>query len=32
LVLTESSSGARRAQGGITKTGNSGARGLLVDA
>jgi transposase len=32
LVPTESSSGARRAQGGITKTGNSHARRLLVEA
>ena len=29
---TESSSGARRAQGGITKTGNSHARRLLVES
>jgi len=32
LVPTESSSGQRRAQGGITKTGNSHARRLLVEA
>ena len=32
LVPTESSSGARRSQGGITKTGNSHARRLLVEA
>jgi transposase len=32
LVPSESSSGARRAQGGITKTGNSHARRLLVEA
>jgi transposase len=32
LVPTESSSGARRAQGGITKTGNSHARRLLVES
>ena len=32
LVPTESSSGDRRAQGGITKTGNSHARRLLVEA
>jgi transposase len=32
LVPSESSSGARRSQGGITKTGNSHARRLLVEA
>lgn len=32
LVPSESSSGARRAQGSITKTGNSHARRLLVEA
>ena len=32
LVPTESSSGATRVQGGITKTGNSHARRLLVEA
>jgi transposase len=32
LVPTESSSGERRVQGGITKTGNSHARRLLVEA
>jgi len=32
LVPSESSSGQRRAQGGITKTGNSHARRLLVEA
>ena len=32
LVPTESSSGASRSQGAITKTGNSYARGLLVEA
>jgi transposase len=32
LVPSEFSSGARRAQGGITKTGNSHARRLLVEA
>ena len=32
LVPSESSSGARRVQGGITKTGNSHARRLLVEA
>ena len=32
LMPTESSSGARRAQGGITKTGNSHARRLLVES
>jgi transposase len=32
LVPTESSSGATRSQGGITKTGNSHARRLLVEA
>jgi transposase len=32
LVPSEPSSGARRAQGGITKTGNSHARRLLVEA
>jgi transposase len=32
LVPSETSSGARRAQGGITKTGNSHARRLLVEA
>lgn len=32
LVPTESSSGARRSQGGITKTGNGHARRLLVEA
>ena len=32
LVPLESSSGARRSQGGITKTGNSHARRLLVEA
>jgi transposase len=32
LVPSEASSGARRVQGGITKTGNSHARRLLVEA
>jgi transposase len=32
LVPSEHSSGARRRQGGITKTGNSHARRLLVEA
>ena len=32
LVPTESSSGASRVQGGITKTGNSHARRLLIEA
>ncbi len=32
LVPTESSSGATRSQGGVTKTGNSHARRLLVEA
>lgn len=32
LVPTESSSGARRSQGGLTKTGNGHARRLLVEA
>ncbi|NMH81304.1 IS110 family transposase [Pseudonocardia xinjiangensis] len=32
LVPSESSSGARRSQGGITKAGNSHARRLLVEA
>ncbi len=32
LVPTEYSSGATRAQGGLTKTGNSHARRLLVEA
>lgn len=32
LVPSEASSGARRSQGGITKTGNSHARRLLVEA
>ncbi len=32
LVPTESSSGATRAQGGVTKTGNGHARRLLVEA
>jgi transposase len=32
LVPSEFSSGARRAQGGITKTGNSHARRLMVEA
>jgi transposase len=32
LVPTESSSGARRVQGGLTKTGNGHARRLLVEA
>lgn len=32
LVPSESSSGSRRVQGGITKTGNSHARRLLVEA
>ncbi|WP_082538512.1 MULTISPECIES: IS110 family transposase [unclassified Pseudonocardia] len=32
LVGSEASSGARRVQGGITKTGNSHARRLLVEA
>ena len=32
LVPTESSSGATRSQGGITKTGNSHARRLLIEA
>ena len=32
LVPTEQSSGGRRAQGSITKTGNSHARRLLVEA
>ena len=32
LVPSEASSGARRAQGGITKTGNGHARRLLVEA
>lgn len=32
LVPTESSSGASRAQGGITKTGNGHARRLLIEA
>jgi len=32
LVPTESSSGMTRSQGGITKTGNSHARRLLVEA
>lgn len=32
LVPSEFSSGSRRAQGGITKTGNSHARRLLVEA
>jgi transposase len=32
LVPTESSSGATRAQGGLTKTGNTHARRLLVEA
>ena len=32
LVPTEQSSGSRRAQGSITKTGNSHARRLLVEA
>jgi transposase len=32
LVPSESSSGARRVQGGITKTGNAHARRLLVEA
>jgi transposase len=32
LVPTEASSGSRRVQGGITKTGNSHARRLLVEA
>ena len=32
LVPSESSSGARRAQGGLTKTGNGHARRLLVEA
>ena len=32
LVPTESSSGASRCQGGITKTGNAHARRLLVEA
>lgn len=32
LVPSESSSGARRAQGSITKTGNSHARRLLIEA
>ncbi len=32
LVPTESSSGASRSQGSITKTGNSHARRLLVEA
>jgi len=32
LVPTESSSGGKRAQGSITKTGNTHARRLLVEA
>ena len=32
LVPSESSCGARRVQGGITKTGNGHARRLLVEA
>jgi transposase len=32
LVPTESSSGARRVQGGLTKTGNGHARRLLIEA
>ncbi|WP_425393412.1 transposase, partial [Actinomycetospora chiangmaiensis] len=32
LVPSEFSSGARRVQGGITKTGNSHARRLLVES
>jgi transposase len=32
LVPTESSSGATRSQGGVTKTGNSHARRLLIEA
>jgi transposase len=32
LVPTESSSGARRSQGGLTKTGNGHARRLLIEA
>lgn len=32
LVPTESSSGATRAQGGLTKTGNTHARRLLIEA
>ncbi|MGH3503131.1 MAG: IS110 family transposase [Nocardioidaceae bacterium] len=32
LVPTESSSGASRSQGGVTKTGNSHARRLLIEA
>ena len=32
LVPTENSSGAQRSQGGVTKTGNSHARRLLVEA
>jgi transposase len=32
LVPTESSSGTTRSQGGITKTGNSHARRLLIEA
>ena len=32
LVPTESSSGAKRSQGSITKTGNTHARRLLVEA
>jgi transposase len=32
LVPTESSSGTRRSQGGITKTGNGHARRLLIEA
>lgn len=32
MVPTESSSGARRSQGGLTKTGNGHARRLLIEA